>query len=114
MYESARGFIERRGGGGKRDQKRIVNNPILLYVGVMEIDETRIAEALRATFDPRADRAVFIIDAREVLGMLHRKESREALIQRLAAVQLRISQIVFHDDCARLADKLLDAVVSAT
>jgi hypothetical protein len=79
------------------------------YCGDMKIDETRVAEALRATFDPRSDRALFASDAREILGMLGRNESREALIQQLAKTQLRISNMVVHDDCAQLADKLLEA-----
>jgi hypothetical protein len=41
--------------------------------------------------------------------MLGRNESREALIQTLAKIQLRASKMVVHNDCAQLADKLLGA-----
>ena len=87
----------------------VAPKPQVPYFGDMKIDETRIAEALRATFDPRADRALFANDAREILGMLGRNESREALIQTLAKIQMRASKVILHNDCAQLADKLLDA-----
>ena len=83
--------------------------PQMPYFEDMEIDETRIAEALRATFDPSAARALFANDAREILGMLGRNESREALIQTLAKIQMRASKVILRNDCAQLADKLLDA-----
>ena len=87
----------------------MARKPQMPYFGDMRIDETRIAEALRATFDPSAARALFANDAREILGMLGHNESREALIRTLAKIQLRASKMVVHNDCAQLADKLLGA-----
>jgi hypothetical protein len=73
----------------------------------MKIDEVRIAEALRVTFDSRSVPGFFARDAREVLEMIRRKESRMAVVQKLANVQMRVCNTVTHDACARLADKLL-------
>ena len=75
----------------------------------MRVDEAKIAEALRVTFAPRSSTAAFAADARHILGILDRKESREALIEDLAKIQMRASETVIHLDCANLADKLLKA-----
>jgi hypothetical protein len=75
----------------------------------MKIDESRIAEALRVSFDTRSLPGFFANDAREVLEMIRRKESRMTIIQKLANVQMRVCNTVTHDACVRLADKLLEA-----
>jgi hypothetical protein len=79
------------------------------YLRVMKIDEGMIAEALRVKFDSRSLPGFFANDAREVLGMIRGKESRMAIMQKLANVQMRVCNTVTHDACARLADKLLEA-----
>ena len=71
--------------------------------------EGRIAEALRVTFDTRSVPGFFAKDAHEVLEMIRRKESRMAIVHKLANVQMRACNTVTHDACARLADKLLEA-----
>ena len=73
----------------------------------MTIDEARIAEALRVTFGPRATED----DARDIFGMLRRKENRMALIQKLANVQMHACSTANHGVCARLADKQTETPV---
>ena len=63
--------------------------------------EGRIAEALRVTFDTRSVH-FFAKDAHEVLEMIRRKESRMAIVHKLANVQMRACNTVTHDACARL------------
>jgi hypothetical protein len=58
----------------------------------MKIDESGIAEALRVLFDTRSLSGFFANDARELLEMIRRKESRMAIIQKLANVQMRVLQ----------------------
>jgi hypothetical protein len=67
------------------------------------------AEALRVSFDTRSLSGFFANDARELLEMIRRKESRMAIIQKLANVQMQVCNTVTHDACVRLADKLLEA-----
>jgi hypothetical protein len=71
--------------------------------------EGRIAEALRVPFDSRSVPGFFAKDAQEVLEMIRRKESRIAIVHKLANVQMRACNTVTHDACARLADKLFEA-----
>jgi hypothetical protein len=73
----------------------------------MTTDEARIAGALRKAFGRRATDD----DARDILGMLNRKENRMALIQKLANVQMHACSTTNHGACASLADKLLEAPV---
>ena len=73
----------------------------------MAVDVQKVEDGIRVMFDLSGDPRDLRAEAEKVLAAAQSGESRLALVQRLAQLQIKLSGSMVGADCEKLADELI-------